>query len=262
MAHGAMSQSMAIVTAYDTLGEEGLRHSVASTKARAIYLEPHLLHTFIKTLSAAKEIEFIILNTSNDSDIRGEDLEILKSSHDHIQVLKFEDLRRLGDFNPVPPTPPTPEDLCCIMYTSGSTGLPKGVPIKHKAVVAAGACPPTFHCPSLTPRVQVAGITTVVGPYLGPGDTLLTYLPLAHIFEFVFENACMYWGGTMGYGSPRTLTDTSVRNCQGDIREFKPSLLIGIPAVWETVKKGITANVSKGGWLVRTMFWGALYAKK
>ena len=66
----------------------------------------------------------------------------------------------------------------------------------------------------------------------------------------------------MGYGSPRTLSEANCRNCQGDIRELKPTLLVGIPAVWETVKKGIIANVNKGGIAVRTMFWSALYAKK
>ena len=40
----------------------------------------------------------------------------------------------------VDPVPPAPEDLCCIMYTSGSTGPPKGVPLKHKAVLAASTC--------------------------------------------------------------------------------------------------------------------------
>lgn len=107
----------------------------------------------------------------------------------------------------------------------------------------------------------VAGVTTIIGQYIGPGDALLTYLPLAHILEFVFENACLYWGGTMGYGSPKTLSDQSVRNCKGDIREFKPTILVGVPAVWESVKKGIIAKVNAGSPLVKNLFWGALYAK-
>lgn len=123
----------------------------------------------------------------------------------------FEELRHLGEKNPVDPVHPSPEDLCCIMYTSGSTDVPKGVPIKHKAVIAA-----------------IAGITTIVDQYI---DKLLTYLPLAHILEFVFENACLYWGGTMGYGNPKTLAEASMRNCKGDIREFKPTILLGVPAV-------------------------------
>ena len=93
----------------------------------------------------------------------------------------------------------------------------------------------------------VAGVDVIVGKYLGPGDVLITYLPAAHILEFVFENAVLYWGGTMGYGTIRTLSDTSVRNCAGDIRELKPTVMVGVPQVWETVKKGIVSKVEAGG---------------
>jgi long-chain acyl-CoA synthetase len=107
----------------------------------------------------------------------------------------------------------------------------------------------------------VAGVDVIVGPYLGPGDGLLAYLPAAHIFEFVFENAVMFWGGTLGYGTTRTLSDSSVRNCKGDIREFKPTVLIGVPHVWETVKKGIMGRVQSGGAIRSNVFWGAFAAK-
>jgi long-chain acyl-CoA synthetase len=102
----------------------------------------------------------------------------------------------------------------------------------------------------------------VVEQFIGPGDGLLTYLPLAHILEFVFEHAAIYWGATLGYGNPKTLSDASVRNCNGDIREFKPTVLIGVPAVWETVKKGIIAKVNAGSPIVRGLFWGALALKE
>ena len=108
--------------------------------------------------------------------------------------------------------------------------------------------------------VIVAGVDVIVGPYLGPGDGLLTYLPLAHILEFVFENAVIYWGGTMGYGSIRTLSEGSVRNCKGDIREFRPTVMVGVPAVWETVRKGIMGRVNASV-VVRNMFWSAMHAK-
>ena len=65
----------------------------------------------------------------------------------------------------------------------------------------------------------------------------------------------------MGYGSPKTLSDTSVRNCKGDIREFRPTILVGVPAVWESVRKGIVAKVEAGGPVVKTMFWSALSTK-
>ncbi|TVY24155.1 Acyl-CoA synthetase [Lachnellula hyalina] len=245
LAHGAMSQSMAIVTAYDTLGEEGLRTSLVATRAKAIFLEPHLLKIFINTLNDAKEIDYIIYNTDAEHEIDPADLETLKKSFGHLTILSWDDLRELGETNLVDPVPPKKDDLACIMYTSGSGGPPKGVELTHKNVVAA-----------------VAGATSSVGDYLGPGDSLLAYLPLAHIFEFVFENSCLYWGGTMGYGSPRTLSEANMRNCKGDIQEFKPTLLVGIPAVYETVKKGVIANIEKGGPVLKTLFWSAYYAKQ
>lgn len=130
-----MSQSIPIVTAYDTLGEEGLRHSLVSTKPRAIFIEPHLIKVLAKTLKDAQNIEYVIYNDTNQSP-KEEDLEVLKSFK--VTVLSHEELRRMGDFNPVDSTPPSPDDLCCIMYTSGSSGPPKGVPLKHRNVVAAG----------------------------------------------------------------------------------------------------------------------------
>ncbi|TVY65521.1 Long-chain-fatty-acid--CoA ligase [Lachnellula suecica] len=240
--HGAASQSMPIVTAYDTLGEDGLKHSLVQTKAKAIFLDPHLLPTLINPLKEAKEIKLVIWNSQND--VKQENIDKLKKAHEHLTIMSFEELRKLGEENPVDPVPPTPEDLCCIMYTSGSTGPPKGVPIKHKAIIAA-----------------VTGVSVIVEPYLGPGDGLLTYLPLAHILEYVFENACLYWGGTMGYGNPKTLSDSSVKNCKGDIREFRPTVLVGVPAVWESVKKGIVAKVNGGGAIKKNLFWGAFWAK-
>lgn len=65
----------------------------------------------------------------------------------------------------------------------------------------------------------------------------------------------------MGYGTIRTLSDTSVRKCKGDIRELKPTILVGVPQVWETVKKGIISKVEAGGAIKSNMFWGALAAK-
>ncbi|KAK1981098.1 AMP-binding enzyme [Colletotrichum cereale] len=242
MSHAAASQSMPVVTAYDTLGEQGLKYSMVATSAKAIFLDPHLLPTLVNVLQEAKDIRFVIWNNQNQ--IQQAHVDQLKSAHPEIQILSIEELRKLGEENPVDAVPPTTDDLCCIMYTSGSTGTPKGVPLKHKAVVAA-----------------VAGVSAVVQPFIGPGDGLLTYLPLAHILEFVFENACIYWGSTMGYGNPKTLSDNSVRNCAGDIREFKPSVMVGVPAVWETVKKGIIAKVNAGSPLVKTLFWNALSAK-
>lgn len=243
MAHGAFTQSCAIVTAYDTLGLEGLQWSLKQTKSKAIFLDAGLLPTLNKALKDAPTIDYIILN--KESKPKQEELDKLKSEFSRIHVISYDELKKLGEENPTEHVVPEPEDLACVMYTSGTSGTPKGVTIKHKAVVAS-----------------VAGVDSIVGDYIGPGDGLLTYLPQAHIIEFVFENAALFWGATMGYGSPKTLTDASVRNCKGDILEFRPSILIGVPAVWETIRKGIVSKVNAGGVITRNLFWGALAAKQ
>ncbi|KAF1948834.1 acetyl-CoA synthetase-like protein [Byssothecium circinans] len=242
-AHGAWSQSMAIVTAYDTLGEEGLKHSMLQTRAKIMFTDPHLLPKLVNPFNEAKDISVVVYSTKETPKL--EDIQKLTDAHPHLKVISFDELLGLGREHPTEPVAPKPEDLACIMYTSGSTGTPKGVLIKHSNVIAA-----------------IAGVDVIVGQYLGPGDSLLTYLPAAHILELVFENACLFWGGTMGYGTIRTLSDTSVRNCKGDIREFKPSVLVGVPQVWETVKKGIVSKVEAGGGLTTKVFWGALATKR
>lgn len=161
MAHGASTQSIPIVTAYDTLGEAGLQHSLCQTHAKAIFLDAHLLSKVRSSLKVATEVKFLVYNEDGGVVDAGV-VEGLRREFPGLGVWSVEELRVLGEENPVEDVPPSPEDLCCIMYTSGSTGAPKGVLLKHRNVVAA-----------------VAGATVIVGPYIGPGDRLQTYLPLA-----------------------------------------------------------------------------------
>lgn len=99
-----------------------------------MYCDPHLLPTLIKALATA-QVQHLIYNS--EGEVKQDDINNLKSRFEHLTILSFEQLRQLGHDNPMDPIPPEPEDLCCIMYTSGSTGSPKGVPVKHKAVLAA-----------------------------------------------------------------------------------------------------------------------------
>jgi long-chain acyl-CoA synthetase len=77
------------------------------------------------------------------------------------------------------------------MYTSGSTGAPKGVILSHKNVCAS-----------------VAAVHYLLEHLLQPGMTYIAYLPLAHIFEFVVELIMIHHSIVIGYGNVKTLTDT------------------------------------------------------
>lgn len=69
-------------------------------------------------------------------------------------------------------------------------------------------------------------------------------------------------GMTFGYMRVKTLTDASERNCIGDIRAFNPSIMVGVPAVWEMIPKGIVAKINSGGTLKKGVFNGAYTLKK
>jgi len=67
-----------------------------------------------------------------------EAIDALKAAHAHLTISTYDELLASGRTNPQEPQPPKPDDLACIMYTSGTTGPPKGVVITHKNIVAAG----------------------------------------------------------------------------------------------------------------------------
>ncbi|KAH7231690.1 uncharacterized protein BKA55DRAFT_653695 [Fusarium redolens] len=242
MSHGCASQSISIVTAYDTLGESGLEHTLLQTKADAMYVDPHLLQIAARPLKKSN-VKTVIVNESCIF-ATGDEIEEFKHAHAELKVLTFEELRKMGEDNPVDPVPAKGPDLYCIMYTSGSTGPPKGVCITHEALVAG-----------------VAGLYTCVEECVSDKEDVLAYLPLAHVFEMALENLVLFIGGTLGYGNPRTLADSSVKNCAGDMREFRPTVMVGVPQIWETVKKGVISKLDASSPVIKALFWSAFSFK-
>ncbi|CAO3618765.1 unnamed protein product [Cunninghamella blakesleeana] len=221
-AHGLFTQNMTIVTAYETLGEDGLLHSMNETEVEAIYTTSELLPLVSRVAPKCPSLKFIIYSGEPKPDVAE------KMKKDNVkEVLTLDELMDIGRRFKREPRKPEPEDLCCIMYTSGSTGNPKGVMLSHKNIVAA-----------------IAGCNTLLGRLVSSNDSMMAYLPLAHVLEFTVENACVFWGITLGYASVRTLTDASVRNCKGDIKEFRPTLMTGVPQVWESIRKGILSKIN------------------
>jgi long-chain acyl-CoA synthetase len=107
----------------------------------------------------------------------------------------------------------------------------------------------------------VTGLWACVKDCVSDKECILAYLPLAHIFEMALENLVLSIGGTLGYGNPRTLADSSVKNCAGDMREFKPTVMVGVPQIWETIRKGVMAKLGTSSPLLQNLFWGAFSYK-
>lgn len=135
--HACASQSISIVTAYDTLGADGVKHGLVQSECEVMYTDPQLLPTLSGAPLEASRIKTVIVNQDCIFGA-GTEIDEFKKKHPDIKVLTYQDLLKLGQENPVDPVPAKGEDLFCIMYTSGSSGVPKGACITHQSLVAAG----------------------------------------------------------------------------------------------------------------------------
>lgn len=243
MAHACFRQGIPFCTAYETLGEQGLQHSLDEPQVVGLFTNAELFPTLANVIAKADTVKYVVYDGKPDD----KHLETVRKALDQRQgkLLTIQDLWAEGKANPAEPHLPTRDDVACIMYTSGSTGAPKGVILTHGNLVAS-----------------IAAVELHIGDLLRPDDTFLAYLPLAHILEFIVECAMIYVGVTMGYGKVKTLTQASVRNCDGDIKAFKPSIMIGVPAVWELIRKGILSKLNAGGSVKHKVFNAAMTIKK
>lgn len=113
----------------------------------------------------------------------------------------------------------------------------------------------------LTGSTIVTGLFFCVDECVSDRECVLAYLPLAHVLEMALENLVLFIGGSLGYGNPRTLADSSVKNCAGDMRELRPTVMVGVPQTWETVRKGVMAKLKASSSAARLLFWSAFAYK-
>jgi len=253
---GAFSQSIVVATSYATLGALGAIEAINQCGCTTVVCNRSKVEELSKMASKCPTLKHIIYtNVYVPPELCTS--EPPKASGNKVQIHLFDDVVRensvAGPRYAQGLTPPKPETMAVIMYTSGSTGTPKGVLIMHKNICAS-----------------VAGLCTIFAEWGTPGmETYLAYLPAAHILELIAELSMLAFGCAIGYADPRTLSskgacrkkpDGSIQtlpNLQyapGAIQEFKPSVMAGVPKIWDIFKKGVEETVGKASPVVRFLF--------
>ncbi|CAD6253527.1 unnamed protein product [Miscanthus lutarioriparius] len=126
------------------------------------------------------------------------------------------------------------EDICTIMYTSGTTGDPKGVIITNRAIIAGVMT--TEHLLKETDKV------------ITEEDSYFSYLPLAHIFDQVIENYCISKGASIGFWQG------DIRYLMEDVQVMKPTIFCGVPRVYDRIYTGINMKIQSGGIIAKHLF--------
>jgi long-chain acyl-CoA synthetase len=157
---------------------------------------------------AALPIRFIILLSNEIFDAADDAV----GESTGLKVLNFNQVLSLGATKPLQPIQVDRDKLATLMYTSGTSGTPKGVMLSHGNLLS-----------------QIAAASSVVT--LKPGERVLSILPIWHCYERTFEYFIFAYGCTQIY--------TNIRYVKKDLREFKPNYMVGVPRLWESIYEGI-----------------------
>jgi len=232
---------MIVTTIYATLGMDAVADAVKDGVISAIVCNKTNVKTIIDRIKDMPTLKTIIYTSDT---IAPDQVVEIPSAPRGVRVISFEDYCKSGDTTAYPPTPPTPTTMAVLMYTSGSTGKPKGVVITHENIVAAIA----------------AGIIVF---NIQPDDVYLGYLPLAHIMELMAEFCMISCGCPITYADPKTLTTKGAYPI-GALEQYSPTLMVGVPKIWDVIKKGVEAKIAGSStvakFLVQTAFQARMFA--
>ncbi|MEH2467332.1 AMP-dependent synthetase/ligase [Nostoc sp.] len=188
----------------------------------------------VRSSQAEKEELLFIIANSGSTAIVVEDLKTFKKLQDRLQylpiqvvillsdeapptdetlkVLNFAQLIEIGVNHNFVPVKQNRNALATLIYTSGTTGKPKGVMLSYNNLMH-----------------QVTTFGTVLQPNVG--DIVLSILPSWHSYERTVEYYLLSQGCTQVY--------TNLRSVKGDLKEFKPNYMVGVPRLWESIYEGV-----------------------
>ncbi|KAF3632188.1 Long chain acyl-CoA synthetase 2 [Capsicum annuum] len=217
------------VPLYDTLGAGAVEFIISHAEVTIAFVEEKKLPELLKTFPNASKYLKTIVSFGKVTPEQKKELEEFG-----VVLYSWDEFLQLGSGKQFDLPVKKKEDICTIMYTSGTTGDPKGVLISNTSIVTL-----------------IAGVRRFLGSVdesLNVDDVYLSYLPLAHIFDRVIEECFIHHGASIGFwrGDVKLLTE--------DIGELKPTVFCAVPRVLDRIYSGLQQKIAAGGFLKSTLF--------
>ncbi|KAJ8609670.1 hypothetical protein MRB53_039007 [Persea americana] len=215
-----MSQSLFSVSIYDTLGPDTTEFIINHAELPTVVASVNHIPTLIKIKPRCPKLKLIIsLDPLDDGEMPGYSKAALlngMAAQYGLQIISLKDVEARGAASSLPLFPPRAEDYCTINYTSGTTGSPKGVLLTHENAVSAV-------CNSFTAAIQHSD------------STMISYLPLAHIYERVGEQTAMAAGAKIGFFHGNVLEIVE------DLQMLRPTGFTSVPRLYNRFGASIKA---------------------
>lgn len=236
-AYACFKNSITIVTIYTNLGNDGVLHALGETEVALLICSDETLPKVAGVIGQCQSVKNIIAFESQ-VDGRLHSTEAVLKANPNVNIFGYMDMMSLKLPKALPLCPPRPKDCAIIMYTSGSTGNPKGVLLSHENMVSA-----------MSALINIAQFRSK--------DRYIAYLPLAHVLELLAESSCLMFGIKIGYSSAQTLTNKSTKvkaGSKGDANFLKPTLMCAVPLILERIYKSIVDTMRRQGWAAEELF--------
>ena len=196
-----------VVTLYDTLGKDSIEYIMDQTYIKTVVLSGDKMKNIVELKSEGKIAN--LTHVIYFDEAKQADLEM--ASKLGLQCVKFTDALAEGEVaGPQTMDPVTGDTFYTFSYTSGTTGMPKGVMLTHRNFAS-----------------NIGGMHHFDGEFaIKSDDVYISYLPLAHVFERVLL-LC-----SMGYAMQYGFFQGDVMKLREDLAVLKPTVMASVPRLY------------------------------